>query len=381
MVWLASFWILNPETWHRIVLGYLVIPSIFLLPAARLRTLLKSIWLAVAGCLLVWQMLSRGWSGGENSPPGWSLDVALVFGLLCALLTVPRERSFDAIFLPMVSILSAAVSLVSLFVFYSPAARSPAVDRLRNVFFHEDGLNAVPTGFLFAFGAMVAVWWLIIFPIHRLRPLIAVAMSSSLLGLLATQSRGPMLMFIVGMLCVICFARKRAIPALWITSAVTAGYLGILLLTGDGREATLDLVGRGTTGRFDIYRWFLGQMSVRDFLFGTGMARAPVMPAEAIGWEAGHPHSIYLTQLYQTGIVGLSLLLGLLAAGLRAALAMARRGEPLWLCLLGGACSALVFDGAQVFSMYSLPRVEILLVAVPAAIAIGKAAISPQEQS
>ncbi len=116
-------------------------------------------------------------------------------------------------------------------------------------------------------------------------------------------------------------------------------------------------------------------MSARDALIGSGMARPLVLPEEALGWRVVHPHSIYLTQYYQTGIVGLSLLLALIAAAAKAALTLARRGESLWFCLLAGACAALVFDGGQVFTVYSVARIEILLVTVPAAIAVGRASL------
>lgn len=372
-LWLAAFWVLSPHPVQCCLLGLLVVPSLLLVPRPRLREALRSRWLAAAAVLLGWQTLSRLWSGGGNASPGWWLDALLVFGLLCALLAVAPGRVLGEVVFPSLAIVSGATSLVSLIAFYAPPTRHPAGNRLQNVFIHEYGLNPVPTGFLFAFGSLIAAWWLIAAARRETRAPQVVALVLSLLGLFASQSRGPMLLFVVGLCCLLVFGRKRALPALWLALGTAAAFFGFLLLSGAGRDAALNLLERGSTGRFDIYRWFLDQMSVRDVFVGTGMARRPIMPADNVGWAANHPHSIYLTQLYQTGLVGLSLLLGLIAGGLRAALALARGGEPLWLSLLAGACVGLLFDGAQVFTVWSPARVEILLIVVPAAIAIGRA--------
>ena len=373
-LWLAAFWFLSPHSWHRALLGWLVIPSAALLPRVWRVRALRARWLWLAGLLLGWQVLGRSWSGGENSPPGWWFDGLLVGGLLWALVAGAQGPALGTLLVPGVSFVSAAAALVSLIAFYEPEERTLAVERLRNVFFHDDGLNAVPTGFLCAFGTLVAAWGMVEAGRRRIRCLHACAMGVSFLGLLASQSRGPMLMFVLGMLCLMLSGWRRMRGPMGITTGVALAFFGFLLVSGDGRDATLDLFERGSTGRVEIYRWFLGQMGLREILVGTGMGRAPVMPDEPLGWGALHPHSVYLTQFYQTGAVGLVLSLALLAVAFLRAAEMARRGEALWLALLCGGCGALVVDGSQVWSVYSLPRVEILLVAVPAAIAVGRAA-------
>lgn len=366
-LWLAAFWFLSPDFWHRCLLGWLVIPSI--IPAIAK----PSRWLWLAATLLGWQTLSRLWSGGGDAPPGWWLDSLLVFGLLCALNTAARGPALKSRVFPALSFVSAAVAAVSLTAFYQAPGHNLADDRLRNVFFYDHGLNAVPTGFLFAFGALAGAWHLTR-PTNR-RQLIArtAATALSVLGLLATQSRGPMLMFAIGLLCLLAFERKRALPALATTAAATVAFFTLLLVAQAGRHAALDLVQRGSTGRLEIYHWFLTHISSRELLIGTGIARPPVLPEEILGWRVTHPHSIYLTQLYQTGIPGATLLLALIATALKSALSLARRGESLWLCLLAGAAVALLFDGGQVFTVYSVARIEILLIAVPAAIAVERA--------
>jgi hypothetical protein len=47
--------------------------------------------------------------------------------------------------------------------------------------------------------------------------------------------------------------------------------------------------------------------------------------------------------------------------------------------LLVGQALALAADGAQIFSLQSIPRIEILLLAVPATIAVALATSPPEE--
>jgi hypothetical protein len=371
-LWLSAFWFLSGERSHRSLLAWLVIPSLFLVSRELFTVARSSRWLWLAAALLGWQTLSRLWSGDFNAPQGWSLDLLLVFGLLCALLATARAPVMWRVVFPALAFVSAVVAAATIVMFYLSDGRNLCDHRLRNMFFYKNGLNAVCTGFLFAFGALIAAWQTSQPAIRGARAAQITACVLSLLGLLATQSRGPMLMFALGLLCLLAFERKRALPALVAVSATSLVYFGALLWVGAGREAMLDLVERGSTGRFAIYQWFLSHMSLRDVFIGTGMARPPTLPQETLGWRVFHPHSIYLTQFYQTGIIGVGLLLALIARAGQSALALARRGESLWFCLLFGGCVALIFDGGQVFTVYSVARIEILLVAVPAAMAIGR---------
>lgn len=356
------------------MLGWLVIPSLIFI-GRELPVILKSTrWLWIAAALLIWQTLSHNWSGSGNHPPGWWLDSLLTLGLLAALIGAARGPALTKIVFPALALLSAITSALNLVVFYLPEVRQFTVHRLRNMFIYEDGLNAVPTGFLFAFGALIAAWLTIHAASRWPRILYTAALTLSLIGLLATQSRGPMLMFIAGILCLLVCERKRFRPALIATAATILTYFGILFMASSGRDSSLSLVQRGSTGRFDIYRIFLNSMDVREVLIGTGMGRAPELPEEILGWLVHHPHSVYLTQFYQTGIVGVALLLAVIAVAARCALTLARRGESLWLGLLAGGCVALIFDGGQIFTVYSIARIEVLLIAVPAAIAAGRAA-------
>jgi len=372
-LWLAAFWYLSEPSSHRWILGWLVIPSLLFL-VKELPAIVKSTpWLWFAVALLSWQTLSHNWSSGGNDPPGWWFDSLLVFGLLLALIGAARGPALSKIVFPALALLTAVTAAINLIIFYLPEVRYFTVHRLRNMFIYEDGLNAVPTGFLFAFGALIAAWLTIHAARRWPRIIYTSALTLSLFGLLATQSRGPMLMFAIGFLCLIIFERKHLRTPIIATAATILVYFGILAMANSGRESSLSLVQRGSTGRFDIYQSFLKSMDAKEVTIGTGMGRAPELPEETLGWLVHHPHSVYLTQFYQTGIVGAALLLAVIVVAARCAVNLARRGESLWLCLLAGGCVALIFDGGQIFTVYSIARIEILLIVVPAAIAAGRA--------
>ena len=381
-VWLGGFWCCSGAWWHRWCLAWLVLPAL-LLNFRQVRAVVREErWLWLAAGLLVWQVLSRSWSAEPVVPMGWWLDAMLVFGLLCGVFVLARGTAGPAWVFPSLAVLAALVALLSLTVFYSHPERNLADDRLRNVLIYEHGLNAVLTGLLCAFGGLIAAWmaarggpeddakvwrfgWLVVLML-------------ALLGLLASQSRGPMLMFGVGFVVLAAVERHRIVPVAVVSALTAVAYSGLLSWASAGKEAAMDLIQRGSTGRLDMWAWFFERMSGWDGVFGKGMATSPIVPEAEFGWLIRHPHSVYVTQFYLTGFVGTALLLVLLGWGGQAALKLAQAGESLWLALLGGAAVALAFDGAHVFSLFSVGRLEILLLAVPAAMAVGRSAMGDQ---
>lgn len=379
-VWLGGFWYCTDGWWHRWGLAYFVLPALVLNYRPLLKVLREERWLWVAGGLLVWQMVSRFWSTGPVEPTGSWRDALLVFGLLSSVLIVARGATGPRWIFPFLAIVTALVALFNLLTFYAHPERSVAESRMRNMLVYENGMNAVLTGLLFAFGGLIAGW-----KVARSDPAgsprwrwawLAVLVIS-LLGLLATQSRGPMLLYAIGFLVFMVIERRRIAPAVVASALTVTAYFGLLAWARDGKEATLDLIQRGSTGRFDMWAWFFKHMSGWEGLFGKGMATAPTIPEDEFGWFIHHPHSVYMAQYYLTGLVGTALLLVLLAWGAQAAMKLAVAGESLWLALLTGAAVALVFDGGHVFSMCSVGRLEILLLVVPAAMAVGRVAANP----
>ncbi|MEO1824485.1 MAG: O-antigen ligase family protein, partial [Roseibacillus sp.] len=188
-------------------------------------------------------------------------------------------------------------------------------------------------------------------------------------GLMASQSRGPMLGLIAG-LVVICFFHGRSFLRVGLWIGVVVGFYFLLILWTGG---SADLVERGSAGRIDIYQWFLERISGLELVFGRGFGAGSSIPKEELGWFVHHPHSSYLTQLILGGALGLALLLAVIGWSWRDAWRQGKRGECLWVALLSCGLVPLVVDGAEIFTLHSVPRLEWLMVVLPAALVAGRA--------
>lgn len=372
IVWLGAFWFSSDATMHRLSLLVLVLPGV-VVNWEGLRVVLRRerwVWLVVA--LLVYQWLSRSWSvaEGEAVPEGYWLDVVLVLILVAGILALAGSDLVGRWLLPALGGIATLGSLYSLLVYYSDPERSVAEDRLRHMLVYDHGLNPVLSGLLFSFGALVVIGQTT--REGRMHWVWLVALVVVLLGMLATQSRGAILATGFGGVMFLWWERRKVLPAVVTSGATTLGFFAVLFWVQSGTEAAKDLIGRGATGRFQIYEWYLKQMSGWDGVFGKGMERASTIPEEEFGWFIEHPHSIYMTQFFLTGLIGTGMMLMILLLGLQAAWRLARGGEVLWLALLGGFCVALFFDGSHVFSVFSSGRIEPLLLVFPAVMAVGR---------
>jgi O-antigen ligase len=129
------------------------------------------------------------------------------------------------------------------------------------------------------------------------------------------------------------------------------------VLAGFADSGSGGFIGRGSSGRFDIYRSYLSQMAGADWWVGRGWVW--MLPESVLGWRVHHPHNAYLGQLAGYGLAGLLLMLVTLAWGF-----LKIRRSPESAILVFGLVT-LLFDGGRVFSMFSTARWEVLVVMVP----------------
>jgi len=176
-------------------------------------------------------------------------------------------------------------------------------------------------------------------------------------------------------LAVICFFHGRLFlrVGLWIGVVVGFYFLLILWTGGSADLVSVDIVARGSTGRIAIYQWFLERISGPELIFGRGFGAGSSIPKEELGWFVHHPHNSYLTQLILGGALGLALLLAAIWWSWRDAWRQGKRGECLWVALLSCGVVTLVVDGAEIFTLHSVPRLEWLMVVFPAALSAGRA--------
>ncbi len=366
-LWLVGFWV--GDGWHhRRALG-VVFPFLLLGADRVVGTVWAIRWLWAVALLLGWQTLSRSWADPPLVEAGEAGDAVAVLLLGAALVAVGRRKHFGEWIIGGLAVLGAGVVVFSLGAFYGGPAHALATDRFRNVLVYDEGLNPVLTGMLCASGAVAAAWFTLRNNgrIGKIPWSLALAVLAS--GMMASQSRGAALGFGAGLGILLFFERRACLSAGITIVAVVGGYFLAVLWSGVPPR----LIERGSTGRGAIYQWFLERLSGTDLLVGRGFGTVSEIPAGELGWFVHHPHSSYLTQLVLGGLLGLGLLLMVLGWSLREAWREGNRGQSLWAALLACGLVSLLFDGAEMFTLHSVPRLELLLVVVPACLLAGQA--------
>lgn len=127
--------------------------------------------------------------------------------------------------------------------------------------------------------------------------------------MLMTQSRGPFLSLIVtfAILFILSF-KSRIKAALFLCIG-----MGILAVPSYIALKHTDILDRKTSGRFEIWNTAIDQIEEKP-IFGNGLAvtnRYTFKAEDGTTQPASHIHSLYLSTLFQGGIVGLVLLLSL----------------------------------------------------------------------
>ena len=232
---------------------------------------------------------------------------------------------------------------------------------------------------LCASGAVAAAWFTLRNNGRRGQIPWSLVLAVLVFGMLASQSRGPALGFGAAVGILLFFERRACLSAGITIVAAAGGYFLALLWSGMAADGIAPgviepgAIERGITGRGAIYQWFLERLSGMELLVGWGFGTGSAIPEEELGWFVHHPHSSYLTQLVLGGVLGLGLLLVVLGWSLREAWREGTRGQSLWMALLACGLVSLLFDGAEMFTLHSAPRLELLLVVVPACLLAGQA--------
>ena len=367
-LWLAGFWVAQDGWYHRRALVWLV-PFLLLGADRVIRTAWENRWLWAVAVLLGWQTLSRSWAEPPLVEAGGAGDAVAVLLLGAALVAVGRRKPFGVWIIGGLAVLGAGVVVYSLGAFYGGPAHALATDRFRNVLVYDEGLNPVLTGMLCASGAVAAAWFTLRNNGRIGKIPWSLALAVLVFGMMASQSRGAALGFGAGLGILLFFERRACLSAGITIVAVVGGYFLAVLWSGVPPR----LIERGSTGRGAIYQWFLERLSGTDLLVGRGFGTVSEIPEGELGWFVHHPHSSYLTQLVLAGLLGLGLLLMVLGWSLREAWREGNRGQSLWAALLACGLVSLLFDGAEMFTLHSVPRLELLLVVVPACLLAGQA--------
>ena len=366
-LWVGGFWIAEDGWYHRRGL-WVAVPFIVLAADRIVGAVSEVRWLWVVALLLGWQSLSRLWATPPPLEVGGVVDACAVLGLAAGCVVIGRTKALGFWVVGGLAILGAVVVVYSLVAFYGSPARDLGVHRLRNMLVYEEGLNAVLTGMLCAAGAVAGAWFTLSSKGRAGKILWAVVLGIFVFGVMASQSRGPILGLMAGLGVIFFFKRRASLRV----GLIVGGAAGVYFLLTVWTAGSGEVLERGSTGRLAIYQWYVERISGLEFLFGRGFGTDSSIPAEELGWFVHHPHSSYLTQLVLGGALGVVLLLAVLAWSWHEAWRQGTRGECLWAALLGCGLITLLVDGAEIFTLHSVPRLEWLMVAFPAALAVGR---------
>lgn len=321
-------------------------------------------WKRMLAGLVAWQAGCAVVARSGPGPATVAMDVVAVALLVVACFSLARVSWGWRGFRVGCFAVAAVAAVWSLIRFYAPPEVTLVEDRLRNVWVYPIGLNAVLTGLLFGHGLVAGLSLAESADGRRWFCRAAIIVLTA--GVLATQSRAALLATGAGV-GVLAVLRGRSLwPSLAAMLVGAAAYFGAFAFIGDGGLGP-DLVERGSTGRFDIWQAYIERLS--GTTWWTGEGRVPPLDEELLGWFVHHPHSSWVAQLVWCGIPGVMLLLGFLGWSVWAAWTRRREMDGL-LALLVFGVSGLVFDGAQIVSLGSVPRIEPLLVLVPAVVAL-----------
>jgi hypothetical protein len=364
-LWLAGHWVF-PEGYSHIKAFWFLIAPLALLNADAVPRLRSQPWLVALLALLLWQVLVSSRHPDSLVRPGGLCDALAVLVLVLAVRAMAVTRGAWT-GLRWVLFLTAAVTMAwSLARFYEWGAVPLGARRLRNVLVYERGLNAVLTGLLAGF-AMLAGMSLDGAGRPRWQRAILLGGTSLLaFATMAAQSRGTFLAAAAGIAVLAWRHGRRTLPPITAAAAGVAAYLAAFAAGGES-ESVPDLVSRGSSGRLDIWSVYLDRLAGAEWWIGEG--RVVPLDESVLGWHVHHPHSSFLTQLVHSGLPGL-LLLGAVLGGCLFAALRRRPPERAALAMLAFGLTGLLIDGAHIASLFSVPRIESLLILVPAVFAV-----------
>jgi hypothetical protein len=373
MGWVTGFWWCRGRWEHNLWLQWLVLPA-FACNGDRIWELWQRWladfslrWLALFS-LIEWQFWLTGFRAGDWwGSAGSGKDFALLVVLISSLVLLAEDERARKQLWQVVFGIGALAVFVSLLLFYQDYTLSE--ERFRLVWRYAPGFNAVTTGLLAGFALVVGfcgatpkvVWQRWLWRVALLVMGFALAASESRGALLA--SLGGLMAYFVVNRCGRDLSRRVAFPAL----GFFLYWMGVSFVS----EESGALIERGSAGRFAIYETYLSKLSGSDWFFGKGVV--PMLPEAEMGWLVHHTHCAYLGQLVAYGLPALLGLVAILGWGLW----KLRNRDELPLYVFG--LIAVLFDGGMIFSVLSLARWEVLVVAVP--LVVGLAARNQGDQA
>jgi hypothetical protein len=390
VVFLAGYFAFPNGWWHMVWFSLAVVLPLFFLRRPSWSVWERRVPFLLASVVFVLAMLAISLRPGTPRPSwlGWILTLLdIAFLLIFVRMAFRLGKRSSAVSKKAVIIMihvAAVTAVVSLLVFYWLPGRVFPASRLENLFVYL-GLAPVLTGILYGFAGLAAAILAIRESRPRMRGYLLSVEALLLFAALCSHTRGAVLALAAGFgVLVVTQFNRRVLPSLAVLVLVALVYQFALPQIGRltspevpqaSSNPTAKLVSRKDSGRLGLYQIILDRMRPPgDYLVGRGRWVNDTVGPPEMTWYAHHPHSIYLATFYRGGAVGVALLGIVIVMGLASCWRTRQASSSLWLALACFGLAALIFDGDDLMTMASMPRIEPLLFWFPLAAGVGAAA-------
>lgn len=317
LVYLTSFYALNPSAQKSVFYLLVGLPSLFLLwdirqslcsPGRRLPTLLVLAFLGYTATSCLW--------ASEGEPIG---GLKLLLSLLCLMLAI---RSYQSVLLrhfppipQWVVAVGASIVLISLALFALKLRGMPTIHSLFSTRHSLRSLNGLGDGnpinsAIYLGVTVLAAWWIFPDATKLIRYLSFCMMVVSIALMLMTQSRGPLSALVLALILLSLQRRSRSDGVLWILTVLTS-CLAIWRF-----DLLTVIANRVDTPNYRLEIWAYALGLIRDHLFfGQGLgtsADIPFLDGSGGAVVVSHSHSSVIETFRVGGLIGGGLFVAML---------------------------------------------------------------------
>lgn len=314
--------------------------------------------IAIVAVFLGWFSLTNLWGGGFNyflSAINHSLYI-IAFILMFTLANALGKKT------TIIALVFASITILCLLCFYYVDKRFVFIRRLDDSFpFAPE--NAIDLGGYFAMGILCGM----IMIRETNKKWLYVPLTILFLGLLITQSRGPLFSLCIACLPLLTQVKRNHLHHLIIIALIAVIITFFITLTNYDRSLMnrISMTYLQSFTRVGIWQDALSLIQQKP-IFGWGFDKELDF-VNAIGQRVHTTHSMYFATLLKGGIIGFILLLAVIVSALRISWLQIKQGQSIEASVL---IFSLLFYVSQGMFVLGNPGVSWLLLWLPLAIAI-----------
>ena len=306
IVFVAGFFVLSTRVHRNYFYIFLLIPFFLCVDITFLKKIKFSKIFLVAFIFCVYMFLSLGWANAvslEDSYESVRKGILVIAFLVLTVVFFQNNWNLVTRFFKYTCLFSGIFSCITMALFYYKNQFSGRITGIGTLD------NPIMAGNSYAAVALIAFFYFLVKKEVELRDKLKyfLVMIASVMFVVLSQSRGPLLALAVTLICCAVMFTPKYLP--WILVGI------ILPLTAVYTSGLVNFTSLIT--RADSYRISIWQQSWEIFLqqplfgYGFGGARPEIFIAESL--PASHSHNLFLATMLDGGAVALVLIVALLA--------------------------------------------------------------------